>query len=399
MLAVHFGAGNIGRGFIAPLLDQSGYKICFVDVNEEIIRALNARESYTVRLADHTGETFDVTYQAGLHSINNRESLIQILTTASIITTAVGSNILDKIAPTIAEGLRARLEITKEPLNIIACENMINGSSILKDHIWQHLNEEEQAELTEITGFPNSAVDRIVPLQNHEDPLFVEVEPFYEWVINSSEIKGKRPEIAGVTYVDELLPYIERKLFTVNTGHAACAYLGQYYGLATIKEAIDDSRVRSVVEGVLNETGQLLQKKYGFSGAEQDAYIKKILQRFENEYIVDEVERVGRSPLRKISSGERFVKPATELLAYGITPKYLAIAILAATKYQNDDDPEAVELQKFLREHSLAEVLIKYADIQEDSVLLRLVEQAKLSLDETTELRTQSSVKDKDKGL
>ena len=377
MVAVHFGAGNIGRGFIAPLLDQAGYKVYFVDVNDEIINALNARKFYTVRLADHTGKSFDVAYEAGLNSISNRESLIQLLTKANIITTAVGSNILEKIAPTIAEGLRARFKVTKEPLNIIACENMINGSRVLKDHICQHLNEDEKAELSETTGFPNSAVDRIVPIQSHEDPLLVEVEPFFEWVINASEIKGERPEIAGVTYVNELLPYIERKLFTVNTGHAACAYLGHYYGLSTIKEAIDDLRVRLIVEGALNETGQLLQKKYGFSAADQGAYIKKILERFENEYIVDEVERVGRSPIRKIGSEERFVKPATELLAYGITPKYLAIAILAATKYKNDDDPEAVELQEFLNHHTEAEALIKYAGIDEDNLLLGLVEQAK----------------------
>lgn len=117
---------------------------------------------------------------------------------------------------------------------------MINGSSNLKDSVWKHLSEDEKGKLTDIIGFPNSAVDRIVPLQSHDDPLFVEVEPFYDWVINASEIKGKRPEIAGVTYVNELLPYIERKLFTVNTGHATCAYLGYYYGLKTIKEAMKE---------------------------------------------------------------------------------------------------------------------------------------------------------------
>jgi len=380
MLAVHFGAGNIGRGFIAPLLDQAGYKVCFVDVNEKIINALNTRKYYTIRLADQTQKTFNVTYQASFNSINDHDSLIDAVTKASIITTAVGPNILEKIASTIAEGLRARLKITKEPLNIIACENMINGSSNLKDSVWKHLSEDEKGKLTDIIGFPNSAVDRIVPLQSHDDPLFVEVEPFYDWVINALEIKGKRPEIAGVTYVNELLPYIERKLFTVNTGHATCAYLGYYYGLKTIKEAMKDSRVRSIVEGVLNETGQLLQKKYSFDAIKHQIYIEKILKRFENEYIVDEVERVVRSPLRKISSQERFIKPATELLSYNITPKYLAVAILATTKYENNDDHEAVELQEFLKHNSIAEMLIKYSDIQSDSVLLELVQQAEEKL-------------------
>ena len=380
MLAVHFGAGNIGRGFIAPLLEQAGYKVCFIDVDKKIIHALKTRNSYTVRLADQTQETFKVSYQAGFSSIDDHDSVIEILTKASIVTTAVGPNILEKIAPTIAKGLRARLEVTKEPLNIIACENMINGSSSLKDSVWKFLNENEKRELADIISFPNSAVDRIVPFQSHEDPLFVEVEPFYEWVINASEIKGVRPEIAGVTYVNELLPYIERKLFTVNTGHTTCAYLGHYYGLNTIKEAMDDLRVKSTVEGVLSETGQLLQKKYNFDEVQHQLYIEKILKRFENEYIVDEVKRVGRSPLRKISSQERFIKPATELLSYGIIPKYLALAILAATKYKNHDDSETVELQEFLKDNSVAKALIKYSDLQSDSILLELVQQSEEKL-------------------
>ncbi|MCL2559322.1 MAG: mannitol-1-phosphate 5-dehydrogenase [Turicibacter sp.] len=381
MLAVHFGAGNIGRGFIAPLLDQSGYQVCFVDVNQAIIAALNAGDSYEVRLADSSQETFSVRAHVGYNSVDDQDAVQRAIAEADLITTAVGPNVLERIAPTIAEGLRARLAAeNNSQLNIIACENMINGSSILKEHVWSHLTDDEQSALEDLIGFPNSAVDRIVPLQSHDDPLFVEVEPFYEWVINASEVAGPPLEITGVTDVDELLPYIERKLFTVNTGHAACAYLGHYYGCATIKEAMEDARVRPLVEAVLAETGQLLCTKYDFDPGEHAAYITKILSRFENEYIVDEVARVGRSPLRKLGAADRFLKPASELLAFGVAPRGLAVAIAAAMKYVNSDDPEAVELQAFLAEHSVREALLTFSGVAADSALLDLVEQAMAEL-------------------
>ena len=46
MKAVHFGAGKIGRGFIAELLHDTGYEIVFVDVNEAVNQELNQYHNY-----------------------------------------------------------------------------------------------------------------------------------------------------------------------------------------------------------------------------------------------------------------------------------------------------------------------------------------------------------------
>ena len=118
-------------------------------------------------------------------------------------------------------------------------------------------------------------------------------------------------------------PYIERKLFTVNTGHASAAYFGFEAGLEKISEAMADQDVAEDVRAVLEETKQLLVAKHGFNNDEQEAYVQKILVRFSNPHLPDTVNRVGRAPLRKLSRHERFIGPAAELAERGIVPEAL----------------------------------------------------------------------------
>ena len=45
--ALHFGAGNIGRGFITPILQENGYEVALVDVDSDLINKLNTCLLYT----------------------------------------------------------------------------------------------------------------------------------------------------------------------------------------------------------------------------------------------------------------------------------------------------------------------------------------------------------------
>jgi mannitol-1-phosphate 5-dehydrogenase len=196
--------------------------------------------------------------------------------------------------------------------------------------------------------FANTAVDRIVPAQS-QDGLDVTVEAYFEWAIERPPFGGNEPSIPDATWVDDLAPYIERKLFTVNTGHAATAYHGFTRGIKKLSDALADDMVRAAVEGVLAETKQLLVAKHEFADEAQQAYVEKILERFANPYLPDTVDRVGRQPLRKLSRSERLIGPAAELAERGIRPQHLLATVEAATSFDVPDDPESVELQHLLR--------------------------------------------------
>lgn len=163
MLAVHFGAGNIGRGFIGQLLHESGYDIVFVDIQDDVVDALKREGRYEVILADESGERIPVDRVTALHSARDAEEVTGRIAQADLVTTAVGPSVLPVIAPAMAEGLLERVRLGGAPVNVIACENMVGASQALKGFVMEHVPEESAEAVEEIAGFPNAAVDRIVP--------------------------------------------------------------------------------------------------------------------------------------------------------------------------------------------------------------------------------------------
>jgi len=359
MKALHFGAGNIGRGFIGKLLAESDAELTFADANTQLVDQLNHSQEYHVRVVGDTQHTDVIRHIAAVQA--NSDDVINQIIKADIITTAVGPQVLAKIAATIAKGLQLRFEQGNHtPVNIIACENMVRGTSQLKQAVLAELPQQYHELLEQYVGFVDSAVDRIVPpaAANDEDPLAVTVESFSEWIVDKNQFKGTIPPVEGMELTDNLLAYVERKLFTLNTGHIVTAYLGKLAGYKTIREAIADEAIQSTVRQAMQQSGEVLVNRYGFDRALHHAYIEKILTRFANPYLVDEIDRVGRQPLRKLGAEDRLIKPLLGTLEYGLPNDALLKGIAAALHYQNADDPQAVELQGWIQQDGVKSALL-----------------------------------------
>lgn len=363
MKAVHFGAGNIGRGFVAEFLHNSGYEVVFCDVMDSVIEQLNASKSYKVIQvgSEGTSETTITNYRA-INSKLNEAQVIDEITTADIVTCSVGPNILKFIAPVIAKGVDARPN-DATPIAVIACENAIGATDTLAEHIKHpnHTPEDRLEDHHERARYANSAIDRIVPAQDPNAGLDVKLEKFYEWVVDRSPFHDHAPPaIKGVKWVDDLIPYIERKLFTVNTGHAAAAYHGYYHKKTTVYDALQEPDIVDEVRKALAETSALIVGKHGIEESEQKAYVEKIIKRIGNPHLEDAVERVGRAPLRKLSRKERFIGPAAELAEEGKPFDALLDAAEMAFRFQNvEGDDESAELAKIMAGNSPEAVVEK----------------------------------------
>ena len=370
--AVHFGAGNIGRGFIGLLLSQAGYHVTFVDVAAPLVDDINTLGKYNVQIFGEAEKTL-VENVSAINSNENLDALLDAIVEADIVTTAIGPNILKFIAPNIAKGLTKRVAVNKTPLNIIACENMVGGSTVLKNFVYENLADDVKPEVEKLIGFPDAAVDRIVPLQKNDEKLLVKVEPYAEWDVDSRGVVGELPAIKGMTLVDNLGAYIERKLFTVNTGHASIAYLAYQKGYADMSKAMQDEEIVAAARAVWAETSALLIDKYKFAPAVHQKYVATTEARFKNPNLSDEVTRVARGPKRKLSAADRLVSPATQLLERGLIPYALAKVIAAALKFDYAEDKEAVEVQDFIKANGIDAAITNFTGAAPDSKLFALV--------------------------
>ncbi|EAW13935.1 mannitol-1-phosphate 5-dehydrogenase [Aspergillus clavatus NRRL 1] len=373
--AIQFGGGNIGRGFVAEFLHEAGYEVVFVDVMDKIIDALTSNPSYQVTEVSDEGErTKTITNYSAINSKTHESEVVQEIATADVVTCAVGPNILKFIAPVIAKGIDART--ASKPLAVIACENAIGATDTLHGFIKQNTDESRLSTMGERAQFANSAIDRIVPNQPAGEGLNVRIEKFYEWVVEKTPFGSVgHPDIPAIHWVDHLEPYIERKLFTVNTGHATTAYYGYQRGKKMIAEALADPEIRQIVHQVLEETASLIVAKHEISEEEQKEYVNTIISRISNPYLEDNVERVGRAPLRKLSRKERFIGPAAQLAEKGMKYDALLGSVEMALRFQNvPGDEESVELAKILNEMSADDATAKLTGLEKSHPLYQPVQ-------------------------
>lgn len=367
--AIQFGAGNIGRGFIGAVLSRAGYHVTFADVNKEVIETINKEGCYTVHIKDV--ECKDVLITDISAVLSTSDAIVDEIVSADIITTAVGLGILKFVAPAIAGGLHARRKAgVNTPINVIACENGIRATSQLKKIVYESLDEEDVKWCDEHVGFADCAVDRIVPPIPTEDPIDIVVEEFFEWVIEKNALVGPTPQIEGVILADNILAYNERKLFTLNTGHSMAAFLGQAFGYHTIGQAIADKDIFMNVRAVMQQSGEGLVRKFGFDHDGHFKYIETILKRFQNPYLSDEVTRVGRQPLRKLSRNDRFVEPMMIARSYGLPYDKFVLGIAAALCFENPADGETVKMHEMIESKGVRNAVLEITSLESGDVVV-----------------------------
>lgn len=375
MKAVHFGAGNIGRGFIGELLHNSGFAITFVEVNDELVKQLNAEKSYDVYLINEGYAKKTIDQVTALSPITQEAEVIREIVEADMITTSVWADNLPKIAPTLAKGLKARLAAGKGKVNVLACENAMFNTDILKKAMADCPVDINMSELEAIGCYPNTAVDRMVFDSVRDRKKAVDIGTDFELVIEQNKLLDPDSEpIKGGEYTDNLQKFLERKLYIINCGHAWAGYLGHLYGYDIIQDVFHNEELVKEVRKTMQESAGLLVKKYGFKAQELEDYIDFAIGRFKTPGITDTINRVSRSPIRKLAPADRLTGPCVQCEEFGCDNTNLLKGIAAALLFvDNAEDPQCVELKSYVESHGVAKAIETFTGIQPESKMFHVI--------------------------
>ena len=375
-----YGAGNIGRGFIGQIFSQSGYAICFIDVADSVIEALNREGRYPVRiLGGNSSEDIRI---EGVSAVDgrNKEDAAKAIAEADIMATAVGVRILPLVAPVIAAGLKKRFARSDNPLNIIICENLIDADKVLGNLIKDHLDEKERAIFDMRVGLVKASIGRMVPLQTAEmqagNALRICVEAYGFLPVDKAAFKGEIPSLTGMRPFDNFDFYIQRKLFIHNMGHAVCAYLGdlRYYtfGYDFIWQAIENPHIKEITKKAMECSALALSKIYNVDINDLIDDIDNLLRRFENRALGDTVKRVGNDLKRKLSPNDRIVGAYKICVEHHLPVNCFCLAIAAAVNFR-DDKLSGQGLDNILKEAGSYDLL---AENHEHFTLIKTFDEA-----------------------
>ena len=328
MKAVIFGAGNIGRGFICPLFHEAGYEVVFLDVVPEVISDINNKHEYSQIIVSNDGSKINTINNIRAIDSNNKELAVKELTECDIAATCVGAKALKYIVPNLSFAIKERMEKKIKPLNLLLCENLMDANIYMEKLLSDQLNQNEMNNI----GLIETSVGRMVPKLevSGNNKLDIAVEPYCILPVDKDAFKGDVPTIKNLYPASDFKFFVDRKLYLHNMGHAICAYLGDYMGYKYIWESIENPYIRIIVKNSMIESAVLLSKQYHKDILPILDHADDLIRRFGNKALGDTCERVGADIPRKMSSKDRLVGPANEIIEGGSFPINISTGIAAA---------------------------------------------------------------------
>ncbi len=267
-----------------------------------------------------------------------------------------------------------RRERNLSPFSVMSCDNMPENGHVTRNVITQ-LAGRHSAELAEYIQthitFPSTMVDRIVPAMTDaafdalaerlgsRDPVAVEAEPFFQWVIEDNFVNGRPTwENAGAELVSDVLPFEEMKLRMLNGSHSFLAYLGFLAGYEHISDCMADASYRAAARALmLQDQAPTLRTQ----GVDLEAYADSLIARYENRAIKHRTYQIATDGTQKLP--QRLLDSARWHLRNGTSCDFVLLGVAGWMRYVSgvDEQGQAIEIRDPLKDQ-LANIVANSED-------------------------------------
>ena len=380
-----WGAGKIGRGFVADLFQHAGYTINFIDVNKSFLENLREQGQYTIALLPGEHEREERTIQGyHVYHTEQKEQIKEKIAECSLISVSVFPSAFEETAKAIAEGIEERALQCQQsgeakPLDILLCTNILHPTSQFKGFLEANLSATGKTYLQNQVGFVETLIIRMAVEPSSEmkakDPLIVVTNGYPEMPVDKTAFKGALPEVPGMIFAEDFAAEEIRKMYTYNMIHAVYAYLGKRRGYEYVIDCIRDTEIQQIAESCLDEVSLALQAEFGFDESDMQTWNARVLKNMANPILKDRVDRVGANPIRKLKREDRLTGPALLCRKHGILPYYLATAIAHAFFFDNERDDAAQELRQAVADSTIKDAVTTYCQLEREVELIQLISQ------------------------
>jgi mannitol-1-phosphate 5-dehydrogenase len=327
-----YGAGAIGRGFLAPIFSKLNYEIFFVDNNPQLVSELKKRSSYKTAFVE--GGQYKIIHveYSGAFLLGEEDSILEKM---DMVFSCVGPNNIKDFAFKL-----------KKVKSVVSFENEIESVDNLR----------------KLSGNPNcyfGIPDVISSSSCCSSLLGTDKLCLISENGNIAIEKGNAsfPKETPTYSRENLEKYWHCKFYLHNTPHAAVAFLGKLYGLKYIHEAMQIPKIRAIVESIMESIKETLKAKNMVDTKFIDEYAQKELDRFSDKLLFDPISRVSRDPLRKLRSHDRLIQSAKLIKESNQDDRgiCLLIAVIVSDALKNYQ----VDLRELLKEEPTAELILK----------------------------------------
>ncbi len=189
--------------------------------------------------------------------------------------------------------LATRYETVGEGVTVLPCElveqnaDRLLGLVLEQARIWR-LNADLIDWIQDACSWHNTLVDRIVAAPSDDDPaaesdpLFAVAEPFASWVIEGDADRLPWTAHEAVQAVDRLEPYQLRKVRILNGAHTALVAKALPLGVETVRQAVEDERIRPWLERLLFEE---IVPTIADRVTDGESFARTALERFANPFL------------------------------------------------------------------------------------------------------------------